>query len=144
MAVMTRIISVAVLALGLSLLAVFGCENQSQKWYGDWVGNLNRVDEVDDVARSINHIKLTIKPDGTFQLLRSGIGDSGSHQLGEDKAFLKITHHLDRPIQQMGPGAEKMNKDLILRWQDDGSITFEDPGGFDVGPVRLTRQQPDP
>ena len=137
MAVMTRIISVAVLALGLSLLVAFGCANQSQKWYGQWEGDLQRVDPVDSTARTINKAELRIKADGTFLLIRSGISEEGTHQLGDDKAFLKVTKVLGRQIDQIGPAAEAMNKDLVLRWQDDGTITLDDPGGFDEKPVVL-------
>ncbi len=143
---MARIISVAVLALGLTLTALVGCESQSQKWYGDWEGDLQRADPIpgNDVVTTINKVRLTILPNGTFELLRSGINESGTHRLGKDRAFLTITHVLGRPVGQLGTGAEKMNKDLTAVWQSDGSVLLSDPGGFDERPVRLTRREQPP
>lgn len=94
-----------------------------------------------DVRRTVDLIRLTILPNGTFEMLRSGINESGTHKLGKERAFLTITKILGRPVQQLGPGAEQMNKDLTAVWQSDGSLLLSDPGGFDALPVKLSRAE---
>jgi hypothetical protein len=140
MAAMLASITVGLFVLGLT----HGCSGESQKWQGTWVGDLNRTapDAPDDYkAHTINLIELKILSDGTFEMMESGIPKSGTVRLGREKAFLTITRVLDRPISSAGSGTQDMNKDLVATWQEDGSILLDDPGGFDAGPVRLTRPE---
>ena len=136
---MSRIMTVGLLLVGLTL---FGCANESRKWYGIWEGDLKVSDPAmpnDDLRRMVDLAKLSIKPDGTFELMRSSITVSGTHRLGKDKAFFTITRILDQPISTQGPGTQKMNKDLTATWEEDGSLLLNDPTGFESGPVKLTR-----
>jgi hypothetical protein len=144
MAAMVASITVGLFVLGLTL----GCSGESQKWHGTWVGDLQRTapDAPKDFkSNTINLIKLMILPNGTFEMMESGIPKSGTVRLGQDKAYLTITRILDRPVSSAGSGTQEMNKDLVATWQEDGSILLDDPGGFDAAPVRLTREeQPSP
>ncbi len=131
--------------LGLIVLLFAGCASHSQKWYGTWEGDLQRAKPSAplDIRNTINLLKVTILPDGTFEMVESGVSKSGRHRLGEDKAFLTIKKVLGRPIEQSGRGTQSQNLDLTLTWQEDGSILWNDPAGQDGHPVRLTlKSQP--
>ena len=65
---------------------------------------------------------------------------TGTVRIVDGKAFLTIKRIMDRPIQQLGSGAEKMNLDLTAEIQEDGSMLFRDPGGFDDRYVTMVRR----
>jgi hypothetical protein len=137
MAAIRKSITVALLSLGLLALS---CSGGNDKWFGTWEGTMHRADPStpdDDVKRTVNYLKITILPDGTFHMLESGLNKSGTHNLGSDKAFLTVKRVLDRPIQS-GTGTDRENQDLVLEWQEDGSVLWHDPRGFDDDPVRLS------
>jgi hypothetical protein len=137
MAAIDKSITVALLTLGLLAL---GCSDASKKWYGRWEGEADRVDPSmpqDDVRRSVNRIQIDIKPDGTFEMIDGPITKSGKHTLGGDKAFLTATKLVGKPIEP-GSGTDRENQDMVMEWQEDGSVLWHDPRGFDEAPVRLT------
>jgi hypothetical protein len=141
MAAMAKSITVGLLALGL----LSGCQSSSKKWYGTWVGELDRADPSmpdNDVKRTVNSIRIEIKPDGTFTMLESGFDKEGTHRLGSRQAFLTVTRMLGRPIEQLGAEAERLNQDLVLTWEPNGTVSFTDPRGFDGGTVVLRRRAP--
>jgi hypothetical protein len=129
--------TVAVLALGLA----FGCANHSAKWYGRWEGDLKRAAASapdDPTKRTIDLLRLDIKPDGTFEVLESGFDKSGTHKLGSEQAFLTVKTILGRPVDEIGGGTKRENKDVVLTWLEDGTIEWRDPAGFG-GPVVLRK-----
>lgn len=135
---MAKSITVGLLAVGL----LSGCSNDAQKWYGRWEGDLGRVssDIPDDPKkRTINLVRIDIKADGTFEMLESGFDKSGTHKLGSEKAFLRVKTLLGRSVESLGPGTQAANQDLILTWQEDGTVLYKDPAGFDEAPVVLRR-----
>ena len=128
--------------LGPTLLALCGCGGAHQ-WYGEWQGDLqlvgNRIPD-DPVKATINRIRLTLKPDGSFEMVRSGIPETGDFRSGGDRAFLTIKTRFGQPVSLSGPGTQAMNRDLTLDWQKDDSLLFTDPAGFDTHPVLLDRK----
>ncbi len=113
---------------------ITGCASSSQKWYGTWEGDLKRAGSSVPLhdRNTINLLQVRILPDGTFEMLESGITVSGTHMLGSKKAFLTVRKTMGQPVEQ-----SKTN-DLTLTWQDDGTVLWTDPAGFGNEPVRLT------
>ena len=145
MAATKRSITVALSALGLLSLSgiglLTGCENTSQKWHGTWEGDMKRLQSSapDDVERTINLLRITILPDGTFEMLESGLSKSGTTRLDGDKAYLKVKKLLGQPIEQSGPGTQRENEDLVLEWGEDGTVVWHDPSGYGGVEVQLKR-----
>ena len=143
MAGMRRSITFGLLWAGLAALASLGCQDGNAKWYGVWEGDLARTDASvpdDAIKRTIDSLGLTIRRDMTFEMEESGMPKSGTYRIVDGTAFLKITHVMGRPIEQLGSGAVEMNLDLTAELQEDGSMLFRDPGGFDDRYVRLVRR----
>jgi hypothetical protein len=130
MAAIVKSITVALLMLGL----ISGCASVSKKWYGTWEGDLQRADPATPLheRNTINLLRIRILPDGTFEMLESGIPIEGTCVLGSKKAFLRPRKTLGQPVDP------SKSKEMTLTWQDDGTVLWTDPGGFDGGSVRLS------
>ena len=142
MAGMRRSITFAIFCSGLAALALVGCQDANAEWYGVWEGDLKRTDPTkpdDAIRRTIDLLLVTIRRDGTFEMEESGMLKTGTVRIVDGKAFLTIKRIIDRPIQQLGSGAEKMNLDLTAEIQEDGTMLFRDPGGFDDRYITLVR-----
>ena len=125
----------------MGLLIWQGSANKNEVWYGRWEGTMNFTDAPDQddvIARTINTARLDIRPDGTFSLVRGGVPVSGNHVLQGEKATLKVLKFMDRPIEDVGEGAVKMNKDIKLRLKEDGTVVLSDD--FYDEDVLLTKQ----
>ena len=143
MAGMRRSITFAIFCSGLAALIFLGCQNPNEEWYGVWEGDLQRTDPAkpdDDRKRTIDLLLVTIRRDGTFEMEESGMLKTGTVRIVDGKAFLTIKRIMNRPIQQLGSGAEKMNLDLTAEIQEDGTMLFRDPGGFDDRYITLVRR----
>lgn len=134
------------LAMGLLGLLLFGC-GPSFQWNGHWTGKRNLpLPEGGDPAilSTISKVELTLEPNGRFELLEGGLPKSGTFHAEGQTAYLKITHFMDRPIEAQGEAAVKMNQEIVLTAQKDGSVLFDDPGGIAKETVRLTRAETSP
>lgn len=168
MAGMHRSITLGLLFVGLASLCTFcllGCDPETAadamderraaseaandiptepaELYGVWEGEFDRVDPSmpnDGKRGTINYLRLTIRRDRTFRMLDAGMPKSGTYRIVNGKALLKTTRVMDRPIEQLGSGARKMNLEMTAELQDDGTLLFMDPGGFDEGYVTLVRR----
>ena len=139
---MRRSITFGLLCAGLAALAGSGCRSNAE-WYGVWEGDLDRVKASmpdDSIRNTINYMRLTMRRDMTFDMEESGMFKSGTYRIVDGKALLTITHVMERRIEQLGSGAEEMNLDLTGELQDDGSMLYRDPGGFDDKYIRLVKR----
>lgn len=91
------------------------------------------------IHQTLTRVKLTLREDGTFELIEAGLPRAGEAAYGSSEATLQARKFMDRPIERMGSSAEAMNQPMKLRWVGDGTIEFQDPGGFDTSPVVLRR-----
>lgn len=122
-------------------MAASTCSGDTAKWVGRWEGDLQRADPSapdDPTKRTINLLRVDIKPDGTFEMLESGIGKSGTHKLGSERAVLRVTKIMGQPVAEIGGGTERENRQITLTWRDDGTAVYSDPAGFD-GDVLLKK-----
>ena len=150
MAGIGRSISGAWRAGGLGLIALVAllassC-GSSFPWPGHWVGQRNLpLPEGGDpgILATIGKVDLILKENGRFELLEGGLPKSGTFRTEGNRAFLKITHFMDRPIEQQGDAAMKMNQEIELSAQKDGTIVYDDPGGLVKEKVTLIRQKPE-
>lgn len=148
MVAIRRIITFAIVALGLLLfgsLMSMSCAGRDAEWYGTWEGTMDLANpsiEDDAVKRTVNAVRLKINPDGTFSLVRGGMPSTGEHVLNDDVATLRIKKFMNRPIEELGDGAVKMNKELKVKMQDGGTLLLYD--SFYGDPVELKmRSQPE-
>ena len=142
---MTRIITVGLVLLGLTL---FYCSGQDQasgaepEWFGTWEGTFeDAVKESapdDAITTTLKLVRLRINPDGTFSLLRGGMPATGDFRLSGDKVILKVKRILDRPVEDHGKGAVKMNKEITVEMQKDGTALLIDE--FYDDPIVLTKR----
>lgn len=121
----------------LALLVIPGCGGSGHAWKGKWVGNRDELilpgKDNDVIAATLKRIEITLNGDGTFDMVEMGIPQRGSYSLNGDEAKLKIRSRLDREV-------DPNMKELILTWQQDGSVLYDDPGGFYPEPVKLEKE----
>jgi hypothetical protein len=134
------------LALLLSLLSFLfslpACSNNSFNFEGKWSGKrslANNEKGENPILNTIAKVELDLKPSGRFTLLEGGIPKEGTYRTEGQKAFLKVDTFMDRPIEDQGELAVKMNKEIELTVQKDGSLLFTDPAGLDPQSVGLER-----
>lgn len=136
---MVGIAKIIAAALTLALCSACG---ESFRFVGRWEGN--RKLEVPkgstrEVAHLMGKVELSVHGNGTFDLLESGLPKRGRYRIQNNVLFLKITHILDRPVEDMGSSTVAMNQDLVARPVGPDQISFADPAGFDTNPVTLKR-----
>ncbi len=121
----------------LALLVIPGCGGSGHAWKGTWSGDREGLilpDKDDDViARALKRVEIKLLGDGRFEMTEMGIPLKGSYSLNGDVAKLKIRSRFDREVDPNMP-------ELILTWQADGSILYEDPGGNYPEPVKMTKE----
>jgi len=121
-----------------------GCGPTFQ-WEGYWRGNRNLPAGSDPViSRTLGDVKLYMDPNNQFRLVKEGIPMTGSVRFEDAKAYLKIETRLNTPMDKEPPEVQAANKEIVLTPQQDGTISFVDPGGFDAEPVILKRQAKQP
>lgn len=124
------------------LLGLAGCADTST-WVGTWEGRRTSAPASADpvIAETLALVRLTIKPDGTFDLLDGGFTASGEASLGRARSQLVVR-------KVLGSAAtlpfDRKNLNIALERRPDGSILLSG-SAFGVGPVRLQRgSQPTP
>ncbi len=129
--------------IGLMGLFAVSC-GASFQWAGTWTGkrNLSLPKGGDpSILATISKVELKIEENGRFELFEGGVHKSGTVRSEGRQAFLRVTHFLDRPIEAQGEAAVKMNQEILLSAQKDGSVIFTDPAGIADATVRLRREK---
>lgn len=103
----------------------------------------NEASMPEHVRATVTRVRLTIRPDETFEIEQSGIPSSGEASLHDQRATLYVKRIFDRPVSQSSEGTIKQNLPLELERKADGTVSFTDPGGFYREPVTLRRKQGD-
>lgn len=93
------------------------------------------------VLNTVAAVELKLNPNGTFELLEGGTPKEGDWRHDGKAAFLKIRTFMGRPIEEQGELAVKLNQEIELRAQNDGTVHFRDPAGFVEETVTLKRQK---
>lgn len=144
MAGQNRFASVGLLSLIGALLLGSACGGPSFNFTGHWTGRRDLPKKPDDnavILNSIAKVDLELRPDGRFELLEGGVPRSGSYRVDGRDAYLRVTHFMNRPIEDQGQTAVKLNQEIELKAQNDGSITLRDPAGFTKDSVKLVREK---
>ena len=134
----------------LCLLLLAGCDRPDPKWIGTWTGNLYLKalpGQNQSMINTLGKIEVTIHPDRTFDLFESGLPKGGTVSYSSGKAYLKIETVMNKPLSEQGEVAVKMNHDITLRFIDDNTVEYVDPGsprrnpdGTAPEPVKLERK----
>jgi hypothetical protein len=123
-------------------LAVVGC-GRTFDYTGQWSGKRDiplKPGDNEVILNTIAKVELTMHPNGRFDLLEGGIPKDGTYRTDGMKAHLKVERFMQRPIEEQGETAVKMNQEILLEAQSDGSLVFTDPAGFQQESVRLIRK----
>lgn len=130
--------------LVVAVLLLAGCSGPSFQWSGHWKGRRDlkaKPGENEAVLNSIAKIDLKLDPNGTFELLEGGAPKEGDYRTEGTSAILKVKTFFGRPIEAQGEVAVKLNQEILLKAQKDGTIVFSDPAGFTEESIVLTRQK---
>lgn len=127
-----------IIAFGCLLTGLFGC-GASFDWSGQWIGErdlLIQPGTPEDIATTVRRVRLTIKPDGTFELIESGAPRNGLFLASGRSGTLRTLTVFGKPVEQLNepvPEAE-------LALNGDGTATLTDPSSPDGKPVILRRE----
>lgn len=122
-------------------LSLAGCSQTPSRWVGVWEGErtgLTIPQKEDPIARMLRRVKFTIRADGTFERMETGIASAGEGRFGETTAYLSVKTILDRPVAS-DPNVARENADLILQFNPDGTLDYRDPAALTPAQVVLTR-----
>lgn len=84
-------------------------------------------------------VELKIQANGLFELTNSGIPKSGAIHTSGQEATLEVQSIFGKPVDAAGAGARALVQNIHLKALPDGSILFNDPGGFLKDEVHLKR-----
>jgi len=121
-----------------------GCSGPGFSWAGEWKGRRDlkpKPGENEVILNTIAMVSLKLNPNGTFELFEGGAPKTGDYRIEGEKAFLKVKTFFDRPIEAQGEVAVKMNQEIELSAQKDGSILFRDPAGLSQDSLVLRREK---
>lgn len=125
-------------ALWISLSACSPSFNFEGVWRGEHAlpqGHANNV----PIENSVKKVELKIQANGLFELTNSGIPKSGAIHTSGQEATLEVQSIFGKPVDAAGAGAQSLVQTIHLKALPDGSILFNDPGGFLKEEVRLKR-----
>jgi hypothetical protein len=120
-----------------------GC-GSSYAFSGVWVGrrDLGNPKGVDPaVVNTVAMVHLEVRPNGTFELLEGGMPKSGTWRSDGEKAYLRVTHFMGRPIKDEGELAVRLNEEIVLEAKDASTASFTDPAGFREETIVLRREK---
>lgn len=126
----------------LALFAGSGC-GARHDWVGNWQGDrppLEGRGEDDPIANTFRRVEVNVKSDGTFERVEGGIPSTGTIAFSGDEATLHVERVLDRPVEDIGQGAVRQNKPIVLKWLGKDQIEYTDPGSFNPEPLVLHRK----
>ncbi len=121
---------------------VSGCESPSVKWVGYYEGEqTDLVDPKlnDPIANSLRIVKLELKADMSYTLVKASIPQSGEAGFAADHVSLHPTKILDQPMERQSEETKKQNPDLTVTRKADGRIYLSDPGSFGVKEIEMKR-----
>ena len=82
------------------------------------------------IARTLGQVTLVVEG-GTFKLAEAGISMEGTVRYADDKAYLRVQSRMGTPIANEPPEVqEQFKQEITLTPKEDGTVTFDDPGGF--------------
>jgi|GEM_PF-1918166 len=120
-----------------------GCQDSTPKWVGKYQGeNKDLVSEElakenPVIAGTLRQIKLELKSDRTFELIRAGMPTEGNYSISQDTATLTVTKVLGRFIEGESETVKKQNAPISITRKEDGSIILIDPADFGRKPITL-------
>lgn len=126
--------------VGAFLAGMVGCSGERGAWVGEWRGEQAALFQGGEpsnpaIANTLRAVRVTIKTDGRFEMLKGGLAYSGFATLTGSKASLRVTELLNQPIERASPGAQPFT--VTLERRDDGRILLVDPGDFGRDPVEM-------
>ena len=127
-----------------SILSGGACGGPTFVFTGHWTGRRDlpkRPGDNEIILNSIAKVDLELRPNGQFELLEGGVPRSGTYRVDGRDAYLHVTQFMNRPIEDQGQTAVKLNQEIELKAQKDGSILLTDPAGFTKDSVKLTREK---
>ena len=129
-----------VILLGALLAGMAGCSGDRGAWVGEWRGEqplLFQGGQPTDspIANTLRSVRVTIKTDGRFEMLKGGMAYSGFATLTGGKATLRVTELLGQPIERAVAGGQPFT--ITMERREDGRILLVDPGDFGRDPVEM-------
>lgn len=128
---MVRSITVVLIAV----MVLGGCSRPNQ-WVGFWRGSLQTGEAPPgsdpSIGKTLAAIKLTIRPDGSFDLTEAGFGMTGTAQLGTTTGTLTIQTLLGKDIGSLGPDYKNFDRIRKLTMNEDGTITYSSAANEEV------------
>lgn len=121
-----------------------GCQDSTPKWVGKYQGeNKDLVSEElakenPVIAGTLRQIKLELKSDRTFELIRAGMPTEGNYTISQDTATLTVTKILGRFIEGESETVKRQNAPISITRNQDGTIDLIDPADFGRKPISLT------
>ncbi len=134
---MPAIRQIIALAGGLFALLSLGC-GPSHDWStGVWKGDRQLAGEDPAMMRTLSKVELTLRPEGRFELIESGLSGAGRWQSEGDYVWLDLEEMLRRPIS---PRDRAEMHPIELRWLGDDRLEYRNPNGFTPTSVILKRE----
>ncbi|MBX3096686.1 MAG: hypothetical protein KF812_07475 [Fimbriimonadaceae bacterium] len=96
-------------------------------------------DQSDPVVNTLRRVEVVIRGNGTFERVEGGIPSSGVVSFSGDAASLHVQRILDRPVEDVGPGAVRQNQPIQLKWLGENQIEYTDSASFYPDPIKLSR-----
>ena len=121
------------------------CGPPPRDWTGEWTGELplSSTDGPNDtVAKTLRAVKLTVRPDSTFVLVRGGIPAEGEYFSAGDGLVLRFRKILGQPMEKQPPEIQKQYADARIEVDKDGTVKLVDPADFNRDPIKLLRAKP--
>lgn len=120
------------------------CGPAAHDWTGEWTGELPSLSPdapKDTVANTLNKVKLTVRPDGTFTLVRGGIPADGETIPSDGGLILRFRKVLGQPLDKQPQEVRQQYADAKMQIKE-GSVVLVDPTDFNRDPVKLLRAKP--
>lgn len=126
----------------LALLCLFNCGGPSFNFVGEWRGfrDIKALPGEDPtILRQLAKLDLTIKPNGKFELIESGLPYEGNTREQGGSMYLRIQYVLGKSVESE-PSYKKVGEiELELKPLESGKLQFTDPAGFDKKPIVMER-----
>ena len=118
-------------------------------WAGTWMGMRDLPPDANNPApilHTLSRVNLEMRINGTFSLIEGGVPREGEWSATGTEATLIIKRVMDRPVDRIGSGAERLTQPIKLKAEDHDSINYDNPASIDGKDVLLKRepQRPPP
>ena len=120
-------------------ILLVGCSGTAS-WEGSWHGRreLSGIKEITPASRTLGEVRLNINPRQQFTLVDASMPKAGTYRIKDGVLLLQVEEVAGRPLAASGD--LKLNPEIALERQPDGSLLFKDPAAFDKKPIRLVRE----